>query len=35
MYSQSTNSFMVKNLGQSNQEKHMNKKKLNTNLVQY
>jgi hypothetical protein len=34
MYSQSTNSSILKNLFQVKQEKHMNKKKLNTNLVQ-
>jgi hypothetical protein len=35
MYSQSTNSSIVKNLCQAKKEKHMNKKKLNTNLVQH
>jgi hypothetical protein len=33
MYSQATNSFILKNLCQVKQEKHMNKKKLNINLV--
>jgi hypothetical protein len=35
MYSQSINSFILKNLCQVKQETHMNKKKLNINLVQY
>jgi hypothetical protein len=35
MYSESTNNFIVKNLCQVKQEKHMNKKKLNINLVQH
>jgi hypothetical protein len=34
MYSQPTNSFILKNLCQAKQEKHMNKKKININLVQ-
>jgi hypothetical protein len=34
MYSQSINSSIVKNLCQAKQEKHMNKKKLNINMVQ-
>jgi hypothetical protein len=33
MYSQATNSPILKNLCQVNQEKHMKKKKLNINLV--
>jgi hypothetical protein len=33
MYSQATNSLILKNLCQVKQEKHMNKKKLNINLV--
>ena len=35
MYSQATNSSILKNLCQAKQEKHMNKKKLNMNLVQH
>jgi hypothetical protein len=35
MYSQSINSFILKNLCQVKQETHMNKKKLNINLVQH
>jgi hypothetical protein len=35
MYSQSTNSSIVKNLCQAKQEMHINKKKLNINLVQH
>jgi hypothetical protein len=35
MYSQATNSPLLKNLCQVNQEKHMNKKMLNINLVQH
>jgi hypothetical protein len=35
MYSQSTNSSIVKNVCQVKQEMHMNKKKLNINLVQH
>jgi hypothetical protein len=35
MCSQSTNSSIVKNLCQAKQENHMNKKKLNTKLVQH
>jgi hypothetical protein len=35
VYSQSTNSSIVKNLCQVKQQMHMNKKKLNINLVQH
>jgi hypothetical protein len=35
MYSQSTTSSIVKNLCQVKQENHLNKKKLNINLVQH
>jgi hypothetical protein len=35
IYSQETNSLILKNLCQVKQEKHMNKKKLNINLVHY
>jgi hypothetical protein len=35
MYSQATNSLILKNLCQVKQEKHMNKKKLNINLVHH
>jgi hypothetical protein len=35
MYSQPTNSSILKNLCQTKQEKHMNKKKMNINLVQH
>jgi hypothetical protein len=35
MYSQATNSLILKNLCQVKQEKYMNKKKLNINLVHY
>jgi hypothetical protein len=35
MYSQLTNSFILKNLCQAMQEKHMNKKIMNINLVQH
>jgi hypothetical protein len=35
MYSQSINSSIVKNLCQVKQEMHMNKNKLNINLVQH
>jgi hypothetical protein len=35
MYSQPTNSSILKNLCQARQEKHMNKKKMNINLVQH
>jgi hypothetical protein len=35
MYSQPTNSSILKNLCQAKQEKHMNKKKMNINLVQH
>jgi hypothetical protein len=35
MYSQSTNSSILKNLCQAMQEKHMNKKIMNINLVQH
>jgi hypothetical protein len=35
MYSQETNSSVLKNLCQVKQEKYMNKKKLNINLVQH
>jgi hypothetical protein len=35
MYSQTTNSPILKNLCQVKQEKHMNKKKLNINLVHH
>jgi hypothetical protein len=34
MHSQPINSFILKNLYQAKEEKHMNKKKLNINLVQ-
>jgi hypothetical protein len=34
-YSQPTNSSILKNLCQAKQEKHMNKKKMNINLVQH
>jgi hypothetical protein len=34
IYSQVTNSYILKNIYQAKQEKHMNKKKLNINLVQ-
>jgi hypothetical protein len=35
MYSQPTNSSILKNLCQAKQEKHMNKKKMDINLVQH
>jgi hypothetical protein len=35
MYNQSTNNSILKNLCQARQEKHMNKKKMNINLVQH
>jgi hypothetical protein len=35
MYSQTTNSLILKNLCQVKQENHMNKKKLNINLVHH
>jgi hypothetical protein len=35
MYSQPTNSSILKNLCRAKQEKHLNKKKLNINLVQH
>jgi hypothetical protein len=35
MYSQATNSHILKNLCQVKQEKHMNKKKLNINLFHH
>jgi hypothetical protein len=35
MYSQATNSPILKNLCQAKQEKYMNKKKLNINLVHH
>jgi hypothetical protein len=35
MYSQATNNLILKNLCQVKQEKHMNKKKLNINLVRH
>jgi hypothetical protein len=35
MYSQATNSSILKNLCHTKQEKHINKKKLNINLVQH
>jgi hypothetical protein len=35
MYSQPSNSSILKNLCQTKQEKHMNKKKMNINLVQH
>jgi hypothetical protein len=35
MYSQATNSHILKNLCQVEQEKYMNKKKLNINLVHH
>jgi hypothetical protein len=35
MYSQAINSPILKNICQVKQEKHMNKKKLNINLVQH
>jgi Zn-dependent M32 family carboxypeptidase len=35
MYSQATNSPILKNLCQVKQENHMNKKKLNINLVHH
>jgi hypothetical protein len=35
MYSQATNSPILKNLCQVKQEKHMNKKKLNINLFHH
>jgi hypothetical protein len=35
MYSQATNSPILKNICQVKQEKHINKKKLNINLVHY
>jgi hypothetical protein len=35
MYSQTTNSLILKNLCQVKQQNHMNKKKLNINLVHH
>jgi hypothetical protein len=35
MYSQPTNSSILKNLCQAKQKKHMNKKKMDINLVQH
>jgi hypothetical protein len=35
MYSQPTNSSILKNLCQAKQENHMNMKKININLVQH
>jgi hypothetical protein len=35
MYSQATNGLILKNLCQVKQEKHMNKRKLNINLVHH
>jgi hypothetical protein len=35
MYSQTTNSLILKNIYQVKQEKYMNKKKLNINLVHH
>jgi hypothetical protein len=35
MYSQPTISFILKNLCQAKQEKHINKKKMNINLIQH
>jgi hypothetical protein len=35
VYSQPTNSTILKNLCQAKQKKHMNKKKMNINLIQH
>jgi hypothetical protein len=35
IYSQSTNSFILKNMCQAKQKNHKNKKKMNINLVQH